>query len=183
MTIVLGLVILVVALVVAVAGVLSNVGTGHALGHGFAVLGYHVTGSTGALFLAGFVVGAVAVFGLSLLLTGARRTSRRGHMARGDLIESRQETADVSQDREHLIDQRDSARAESAAALRTTAMPGEDRRPDAERVRRPDHELGGATERQEVRDEREAAHQPALSGLEPSPEPLGSSGERPSVRT
>ena len=34
-----------------------------------------MTGSTGTLFLAGIVVGAVALAGLSLLLAGARRTA------------------------------------------------------------------------------------------------------------
>ena len=90
MIIVLGLIILVLAaVIVGVAGVLSNSGTGHALTHGFSVFGYHVTGSTGTLFLYGIVVGAVAVFGLSLLLAGARRTSRRGRAARRGLKQSR----------------------------------------------------------------------------------------------
>jgi hypothetical protein len=47
MIIIIGLVILVAAVVAAVAGVLSNSGSGHALTHQFAVFGYHVTGSTG----------------------------------------------------------------------------------------------------------------------------------------
>ena len=68
MIVVLGLIILVAAIVVGVAGVLSNAGSAHALTHGFAVLGYHVTGSTGTLFLYGIVVGALALAGLSLLL-------------------------------------------------------------------------------------------------------------------
>jgi hypothetical protein len=41
------------------------------------LMGYHVTGSIGTLFLYGVVVGAVGLFGLSLMLAGARRTSRR----------------------------------------------------------------------------------------------------------
>jgi len=51
MIIIIGLVILVAAVVVGVAGVLSNNGSGHALTHPFALFGYHVTGSTGTLFL------------------------------------------------------------------------------------------------------------------------------------
>ena len=54
-----------------VAGVLSNSGSGHALTHHFAVFGYHVTGSTGTLFLYGIVVGALGLVGLSLLLARA----------------------------------------------------------------------------------------------------------------
>jgi hypothetical protein len=100
-----------------VAGVLSNGGSGHTLTDQFAVFGYHVTGSTGLLFLYGIVVGAVALFGLWLLLAGARRTSRRGSAARRGLKQSRQETAAVAKDRDELIGQRDTARAYTASAL------------------------------------------------------------------
>jgi hypothetical protein len=115
MFIILGLIILVAAVIVGVAGVLGNGGTGHALTHPFAVFGYHVTGSTGTLFLYGIVVGALALFGLSLLLAGARRTSRRGREARQGLRQSRRETAAVSQDRDDLLDQREAARAYTAS--------------------------------------------------------------------
>ena len=116
MIIVLGLVILVAAVIAGVAGVLANGGHAHAVTH-FAVFGYHVTGSTGTLFLYGIVVGALAMFGLSLLLAGARRTSRRGRDARRGLAQSRRETAAVSADRDDLIGQRDTARAYTASTL------------------------------------------------------------------
>jgi hypothetical protein len=116
MIVILGLVILVAAVVVGVAGVLANGGHAHAVTH-FAVFGYHVTGSTGALFLSGIVVGALALAGLSLLLAGARRTSRRGRDARRGLAQSRRETATVSADRDDLRDQRDTARAYTASTL------------------------------------------------------------------
>lgn len=112
MLVVVGLILLIAAVVVGVAGVLANAGTDHALTHGFAVFGYHVTGSTGTLFLYGVVVGAVGMFGLSLLLTGARRTSRRGQDARRGLQQSRQETASAVRARDDLIDQREAARPE-----------------------------------------------------------------------
>jgi hypothetical protein len=115
MIIIIGLVILVAAVVAGVAGVLSNSGSGHALTHQFALFGYHVTGSTGTLFLYGIVVGAIAVAGLSLLLAAARRTSRRGHEARRGLRQSRRETAAVSQDRDDLLGQRDAARDRAAS--------------------------------------------------------------------
>jgi hypothetical protein len=115
MIIIIGLIILVAAVVVGVAGVLSNSGSGHALTHHFALFGYHVTGSTGTLFLYGIVVGALGLFGLSLLLAGARRTSRRGREARRGLTRSRRETATVSQDRDDLLDQRETARASAAS--------------------------------------------------------------------
>lgn len=73
--IILGLIVF--AAVVAVAGVLGNAGSDHQLTHGFAVFGYHVTGSAGMLFLAGIAVGIVGLFGLILLLAGARRTVRQ----------------------------------------------------------------------------------------------------------
>ena len=110
MIVILGLVILVAAVVVGVAGVLANGGHAHAVTH-FAVFGYHVTGSTGTLFLYGIVTGALALAGLSLLLAGARRTSRRGRDARRGLAQSRRETAAVSQNRDDLRGQRDTARA------------------------------------------------------------------------
>ena len=56
MIIIIGLIILVAALVTGAAGVLGNGGSAHALTH-FSVLGYHVTGSAGTLFLYGIVVG------------------------------------------------------------------------------------------------------------------------------
>jgi len=115
MFIILGLVILVVAVVVGVAGVLTNHGSGHALTHQFAVFGHHFNGSTGRLFLYGIVVGAVAVIGLSLLLSGARRTSRRARTARQGLEQSRDETAAATKERDDLISQRDATRAETTS--------------------------------------------------------------------
>jgi hypothetical protein len=115
--IIIGLVILIAAVVAGVAGVLANSGSGHPLTHHFAVFGYHVTGSTGTLFLSGIVVGALGMLGLSLLLAGARRTSRRGREARHGLTQSRRETATVTQDRDDLIGQRETARAYTASTL------------------------------------------------------------------
>ena len=123
MIVILGLIILVAAVIVGVAGVLGNGGSGHALTHGFSVFAYHVTGSTGTLFLYGIVVGAVAILGLSLLLAGARRTSRRGDAARRGLKQSRGETAAVSKERDDLIDQRETARAEREGEPGTTVAP------------------------------------------------------------
>jgi hypothetical protein len=81
MLVILGLVILVAAMVAGVAGVLANGGHAHAVTH-FAVFGYHLTGSTGTLFLYGIVVGALALAGLNVLAAGAGRSSRRGLAAR-----------------------------------------------------------------------------------------------------
>jgi hypothetical protein len=124
MIIIVGLIILVAALVVGVAGVLANGGTAHAVSH-FSVLGYHLTGSAGTLFLSGIVVGAAGLLGLSLLLAGARRSSRRGSVARRGLRQSRRETAAAIQERDDLIDQRDTARTSTASQPGNTAGPPE----------------------------------------------------------
>src|SRR5580658_8633395 len=122
MIIILGLIILVAALVVGVAAVLGNGGSSHAVSH-FSVLGYHLTGSAGTLFLSGIVVGAAGLLGLSLLLSGARRTSRRNTAARRGLQQSRRETAAASQERDDLIAQRDTARANTAGNLSNGTAP------------------------------------------------------------
>ncbi|TPQ19481.1 hypothetical protein [Streptomyces sporangiiformans] len=121
--IILGLVILVAAVVIGVAGVLSNSGSAHEFTGGFSVFGVDVTGSTGTLFLYGLVVGAAALLGLGLLLTGARRTARRGSTARRGLKQSRRETAAAEQERDVLINERDSARAQTAQTERDDDHP------------------------------------------------------------
>jgi hypothetical protein len=105
MFVIIGLIIFVAAVVVGLAGVLSNAGLTHSLGNGFAVFGYHVTGSTGTLFLSGIVVGAVAAFGLALLLAATRRTARRGRSARSGLEQARRDTAALSKERDDLLDE------------------------------------------------------------------------------
>jgi hypothetical protein len=111
--------------IVGLAGIFTNSGSTHHLTNGFAVFGYHVTGSTGTLFLYGIVVGAIALLGLGLLLAGARRTSRRGRVARRGLKQSRRETVSASQARDALIDERETARAHAAAqAGHGTTEPG-----------------------------------------------------------
>jgi hypothetical protein len=141
MIIVLGLIILIAAVVVGVAGLLTNHGSAHTLIHGFSLFGYHVTGS-GTLFLDGIVVGAVAVFGLSLLLASARRTSRRGSAARHGLEESRGETVAVRRDRDDLIDQREAARAETASVRRDSAPTGNGQLNPVDAPRRRRHLFG-----------------------------------------
>jgi hypothetical protein len=100
---ILGLVILIATMVVGLAGVLTNMGSTHHLAHPFTVLGFHVTGSTGRLFLYGIVVGTLALLGVLLLLSGVRRSARAAQAARRDLKQSRRETAAVSKDRENSL--------------------------------------------------------------------------------
>jgi len=112
MLVILGLILLVAATIVGLAGVLGNTGSGHELAGGFSVFGYDVTGSTGELFLYGIAVGTIAMLGLSMLLAGASRTARRGRDAPTELKQSRRETAQVSQDRDDLLRQRDNDRTD-----------------------------------------------------------------------
>ena len=63
--IVAGLVIVAVTVISGVAGVVANGGHTRAVAHS-AILGYHMTGSTGSVFLYGAAVGALAMLGLSL---------------------------------------------------------------------------------------------------------------------
>ena len=100
MIVIVGLVVLLAAVIVGFTGVLTNAGPDHPLTENFSVFGYHVTGSTGTLFLFGIVVGAVAMLGLSVLLAGARRTAGRGRDARRDLKRSQRETAFLNRDRD-----------------------------------------------------------------------------------
>ena len=104
MIVIVGLVVLLVAVIVGFTGVLTNAGPAHPLTENFSVFGYHVTGSTGTLFLFGIVVGAVAMLGLSVLLAGARRTAGRGRDARRDLQRSQRETAFLHRDRDQLLE-------------------------------------------------------------------------------
>ena len=90
-----------VTVISGVAGVLANVGHTHAVTYS-AILGYHITGSTGSVFLYGTAVGALAMLGLSLLAAGVGRRSRRGLAASASLAQSRRETAAVTQHRDDL---------------------------------------------------------------------------------
>ena len=98
MIVIVGLVVLLVAVIVGFTGVLTNAGPTHPLTENFSVLGYHVTGSTGTLFLSGIVIGAVAMLGLSVLLAGVRRSAGRGRDARHERKNSQRDTEFVNRD-------------------------------------------------------------------------------------
>src|ERR1700693_468988 len=104
MIVIVGLVVLPGAVVVGLTGVLTNAGPTHPLTENFSVLGYHVTGSTGTLFLFGIVIGAVAMLGLSVLLAGAQRTAGRGRDSRHQLKRSQRETAFLNQERDQRLE-------------------------------------------------------------------------------
>lgn len=114
MVLILGLVILIAAVIIAVVGVMGNLGSAHTLTNDFSVFGYHVTSSTGALFLYGIAVGVIALLGLALLLAAVRRASRRSGLERQDRRASRRESALADRERDDLIRERDAARAQAA---------------------------------------------------------------------
>jgi len=104
MIVIVGLGVLLVAVFVGVVGVLTNAGAAHPLSENFSLFGYHVTGSTGTLFLSGIVVGALAMLGLSVLLAGAQRTAARGRDTRQELQRSQRETAFLNQERDQRLE-------------------------------------------------------------------------------
>ncbi len=120
MIVIVGLVVLLAAVIVGFTGVLANAGPAHPLTENFSVFGYHVTGSTGTVFLFGIVVGAVAMLGLSVLLAGARRTAGRGRNARRELKGSQQETALLNHDRDRLLENQRHVGAATGSTMAAT---------------------------------------------------------------
>lgn len=118
----LGLLLLAVAGLTALVGALANSGADHLINGGFAIFGYHVTGSTGRLFLYGAIVGAVAMLGLNMLLGGIGRGFKQRVTSRRKLKQSRREGETLQQERDRLAREleeergrRDRAEAEGAA--------------------------------------------------------------------
>ena len=126
MMVIIGLVVLFVAVFVGIVGVLGNAGDTHPLAENFSVLGYHVTGSTGTLFLSGIVVGAVGLLGLSVLLAGARRSANRGRDARRELARAQRETTFVNRDRAQLLERQPGTHTASTSES-TAASPAAER--------------------------------------------------------
>jgi hypothetical protein len=129
MIVIVGLVVLLVAVIVGFTGVLTNAGAAHPLTENFSVLGYHVTGSTGTLFLFGIVIGAVAMLGLSVLLAGARRTAGRGRDARHQLTRSQRETAFLNQERDQRLEHQQAGAPTASTVNRQPAPTSRNRIP------------------------------------------------------
>ena len=122
MIVIIGLVVLLFAVIVGFVGVLNNAGAAHPLSENFSVLGYHVTGSTGTLFLFGIVIGALAMLGMSVLLAGAHRTASRGREARRELERSQREVEFVK-DRDFEHQPVDAATDSPVSSKLTTTRP------------------------------------------------------------
>lgn len=124
MIIVIGLVVLIVAVILGVVGVETNIGSTHALNGDFAIFGQHLKNSTtGSLFLRGIIVGVGVALGLSILYWAfLRRISAR--KLRRELKDSRGETTALRADHDRLTKQLDDERtdrlkADAAKALKT----------------------------------------------------------------
>src|SRR5512135_3913367 len=98
----LGLLLLAAAAVVALVGVLANVGGAHALNSDFSMFGYHLHGSTGQLLLIGIIVGAVGMLGLTMLLAGFGRGFTRRISSRRELKQTRRQAHSLQGEREDL---------------------------------------------------------------------------------
>lgn len=113
--IVLGLLLLVAAVVLALVGVLSNLGSSHLLGSNFEVLGYHITGSSGRLLLYGVILGAAGMLGLNLLLAGLGRGIKHRASTRRQLKADRQDNKRLAGERDRLGQQLQDERAAPGA--------------------------------------------------------------------
>jgi len=124
----LGLLVFAAAVIVAVVGVLANLGSAHALTSDFSLFGYHLHGSTGQLLLIGVAVGAVGMLGLNMLLAGLGRGFTRRVSSRRELKNSRRHADSLHAERDTLARQLEQeriarARMEPGPAA-TTANPG-----------------------------------------------------------
>ena len=117
MLVIVGLIILLAAAIVSIVGVLSNTGAAHPLTENSSVFGYHVTGSTGTLFLFGIVIGAVGMLGLSVLLAGARRTAGRGRDARHEVARVQRQMAYMDRDRDARLEHQQRADTDTTATV------------------------------------------------------------------
>ncbi len=90
---IIGLIALLGAVAVGVAGVRENSGENNTLSNSFTVFGQNYDLSSGAVFGYGMLVGAIGACGLILLLTAVWTASRRGSAARRELRESKREIA------------------------------------------------------------------------------------------
>ncbi len=136
--IVLGLLLLVAAAVIAVAGVLTNLGHSHLLTRSLDIFGYHLTGSTGRLLLVGVILGAAGMLGLNLLLAGLGRGIKRRVSTRRQLKADDRQNKQLASERDQLARELDDERARTADPNLGTAREGDDSgAPGAVRGRRP----------------------------------------------
>ena len=130
--ILLGLLLLAVAVavVIAVVGVLSNIGSSHLLTRSFEIFGYHITGSTGRLLLIGVILGAAGMLGSNLLLAGLGRGIKPGSPP---AVSSRPTTRSSSASQPSATSSAASSRTSAGKSSPRSKCPG---RPHSRRGRR-----------------------------------------------
>ncbi|TDL10482.1 hypothetical protein EUA04_11385 [Mycolicibacterium obuense] len=91
-----GCLVLLLATVFGLVGVLSD----------FSLVGSHVTGSQGAVFLYGVVIGAAAASGAAVLFAGVCRAVSRSRDARRQQARARRETAFINRAHARVVNRR-----------------------------------------------------------------------------
>ncbi len=136
--IVLGLLLLVAAAVIAVGGVLTNLGHSHLLTRSLDIFGYHLTGSTGRLLLVGVILGAAGMLGLNLLLAGLGRGVKRRVSTRRQLKADDRQNKQLASEQDQMARELDDEPARAADPNQGTAGEGDGGgAPGAVRGRRP----------------------------------------------
>ena len=103
MIIIIGVLVLLLAVLMAVVGVGTNYDGAHPLNGDFAIFGQHITGlTTGKLLLYGIILGLFAALGLSILRRALTRNMTSRKLQR-ELKTSRDETAALRVDYEKII--------------------------------------------------------------------------------
>ena len=122
MIIVIGLIILVVALILAAVGVATNMDVTAHPGGNFAIFGQHLSNpSTGQIFLYGILVGIAVALGMSILYWAfLRRLSAR--KLRRELKDARNETSALRADLDRISQQLDNERADRRRADETRTV-------------------------------------------------------------
>jgi H+/gluconate symporter-like permease len=118
MIVIIGLIALIAAAVVAVAGVMTNSGADHLVGDKFGIFGQHIsnTASTGQLFLYGIIVGVVGMLGLSMLL-GVFNSRLASRSSRRELKGSQRETDNLRAERDRFSQELELERAKHLRAV------------------------------------------------------------------
>jgi uncharacterized membrane protein len=119
---VIGLILLVLAAIVAVIGVVTNLGSAAAMTGGFTIFGFPVGGYTGWLFLFGVVVGAIGLLGLGIMV----RSLGRHRARRREFRDTRREAREHRQREEKLAGELEKERAERARLEAASGTAGAD---------------------------------------------------------
>jgi hypothetical protein len=109
----LGLVILAIASIIALAAGLGNSGSDHTVIN-FTVLGMDVEGSSGRIFVYGVALGAVGMLGLNMLLAGIGRGFKSKIRNHRELKEEHHHSAELQQERDRLENELQQTKAEQA---------------------------------------------------------------------